>query len=201
MEHRTARRFPRRLKVRFGPQAPSLAGFTQDVSETGVFITATHLPPIGTPIVLQFEPAASSLVSAVVVRHSVVPAELRSVRRHGFGVRTTADRSVMREVLELTRAEVRPPATPAEIQVVVPDPEAWERRLTHELRHGGLSFHTRTRVRFDEIVPVRVTLGWCGASETLPLRVVHVRAVEEGWVVMGLLPAGTAIDRLFGPRA
>lgn len=197
MEHRTARRFPRRLKVRFGPQAPSLAGFTQDVSETGAFITATHLPPIGTPIVLEFEPAAGALISATVVRHSVVPAELRSVRRHGFGVRTTTERSVMREVLELTRAEVRPATLPTEPLVVVPDENAWEHRLTHEVRHGGLSFHTRTRVRFDEIVPVRVSLAWRGVTETIPLRVVHVRAVDDGWVVMGLLQPGTSVEQLF----
>lgn len=191
MEHRAAKRIPRRLKVLFGATGFDQSGFTQDISETGVFVTASKLPSLGAELVLRFD-SNDTTVHANVVRHSIVPAELRSVQRHGFGLCVTGNRPAMRALLEATWAGFRPAAGPA----VAPPPdalaewtslEAWHRARTTELAQGGLSFRSVKALKFEEVVTVPVRFAFNGATSSVRVRVVHCRQEGATYVAVGLL--------------
>lgn len=156
MEHRTARRVPRRLKAMFGPVTPTQQGFTQDISETGLFITTTLLPKVGTRLMVQLESPTkkSSIVTGEVVRHVVVPPELRSVMRHGFGVRLIGDRALVRSLLE---AEKPAPTGPS---VTFTAPMEYQRVKSEELSKGCLSFTSPKAVAINDEVEVVIACAW-----------------------------------------
>lgn len=173
MEHRTARRVPRRLKAMFGPVTPSQSGFTQDISETGLFITTTLLPKVGTRLMVQLESPTkkSSVVMGEVVRHVIVPPELRSVMRHGFGLRLISDRAIVRSLME---AEKPAPTGPS---VTFTAPAEYQRVKTEELSKGCLSFSSPKAIAINDEVEVVITCAWRQGSLTLRGRTVLARDV------------------------
>jgi len=42
-ERRDLKRFRKRLQLRYGPEGPSRLGFTEDLSDTGIFLRATYV--------------------------------------------------------------------------------------------------------------------------------------------------------------
>ena len=42
-ERRNLKRHRKRLKLRFGPEGPSRLGFTEDLSDTGIFLRSTYV--------------------------------------------------------------------------------------------------------------------------------------------------------------
>jgi hypothetical protein len=208
MEHRAAPRMPRRWKALFGVQAPSQAGFTQDISETGLFITASQLPRLGTRLVLKLETALASTPEMVgeVVRHVVVPPELRSVKRHGFGVRLVGDRAPMKQLLDVEKRSrgsaprATAPAAPVHGREFATEAD-YLRARAEELVRGALSFQTKTPAALNTAVEVTVSFGWNRHQQPVRGRCVHVRAGEGGaHVVIVMLDDGpatvAALDRL-----
>lgn len=205
MEHRAAKRVPRRLKVMFGAAELTQSGFTQDISETGLFITASRFPALGSRLRVQFElPQQDAVtVSAEVVRHAIVPPELRSVQRHGFGMRISGDRGSMRSVLEATWSGARPPAVPPQPVVPAAHPvtrwqtrEEWNRVRDEQLRHGGLTFRSQRELKFDETVQVPVAWPYAGTIGAVAVRVVHCHREGDAFMTMGLLVDPASLDQL-----
>lgn len=157
----------------FGPVTPSQQGFTQDISETGLFITTTLLPKVGTRLMVQLESPTkkSSVVMGEVVRHVVVPPELRSVMRHGFGLRLISDRALVRSLLE---AEKPAPTGPF---VSFTAKAEYQRAKGEELSKGCLSFTSPKAVAINDEVEVSVTCGWRQGVLTLRGRTVLARDI------------------------
>lgn len=155
----------------FGPVTPSQQGFTQDISETGLFITTTLLPKVGTRLMVQLETPTkkSSIVMGEVVRHVVVPPELRSVMRHGFGVRLLSDRAQVRSLME---ADKPAPTGPS---VTFTVPAEYQRVKTEELSKGCLSFVSPKAVAINDEVEVLIACAWRQGSLTLRGRTVLAR--------------------------
>ena len=157
----------------FGPVTPSQQGFTQDISETGLFITTTLLPKVGTRLMVQLESPTkkSSIVMGEVVRHVVVPPELRSVMRHGFGVRLISDRTVVRSLME---AERPAPTGPSLTFIAAAE---YLRVKTEELSKGCLSFTSPTAVAINDEVEVVIGCAWRHGALTVRGRTVLARDI------------------------
>ncbi|MDX2010276.1 MAG: PilZ domain-containing protein [Myxococcaceae bacterium] len=189
MDQRAATRMPRRWKALFGTQAPTQAGFTQDISATGLFITASQLPKLGTRLVVKLETAsaASTEMHGEVVRHVVVPPELRSVKRHGFGVRLVGDCAAMKQLIDRDQRSrgnvmgplVAPETPPGHRRAFSTEAEFLKARA-EELMRGALSFSTSRAVALNTAVEVTVSFGWTRAEQVVRGRCVHVRAGEGG---------------------
>ncbi|MBL8936709.1 MAG: PilZ domain-containing protein [Archangium sp.] len=157
----------------FGPVTPSQQGFTQDISETGLFITTTLLPKVGTRLMVQLESPTkkSSIVMGEVVRHVIVPPELRSVMRHGFGVKLISDRALVRSLME---AEKPVPAGPS---ITFHTPAEYQRVKAEELSKGCLSFTSPKAVAINDEVEVAISCAWRQGVLTLRGRTVLARDV------------------------
>ena len=188
MEHRDARRIPRRLKARFGEGEPCHAGFTQNVSETGLFITTARLPAIGAALTVQIETTSGScLLHGQVVRHVMVPMELRSMKPQGFGLRLFNDRAAVRNVLE-DPSEAKPGGAPV---VRFSTRAAYETARETELKRGGLTFTTGTPVAVNEMIDVTLEVPWRSGAFVVRGRVVHCRPDGQVFVAIILLEKPT----------
>jgi len=105
-ERRRHARVKMRLQVRFGPGDLAHAGYSQDISASGMYLQAGVIYPPGTILVLQIEYPDGALTKRGVIRWSrdLPPAFKRSLRC-GMGV----------EFMETGRAEKGPePVRPVE---------------------------------------------------------------------------------------
>jgi hypothetical protein len=180
MEHRASRRIPRRLKAAFGPVSPTQTGFTQDVSETGAFITTNQLPRLGMKLVVELE--SSTRVSRFVgevVRHVIVPPELRSIRRHGFGLRFVSGRAEVKELLDATAARTSQPLVPStEPTLTFASPDEYQRLRAQQLVHGALSVLLPSPVQVNQSLELTVRCAWRDATAKVKGRVVLVQSVD-----------------------
>lgn len=88
-EYAPSNRQKRRYSVDWQMENSGCAGFTKDISPTGIFVRSTHIPDVGATIVFQLlVPGGLKLrMRATVVRTYRVPQNLRLYIASGFGVR------------------------------------------------------------------------------------------------------------------
>ncbi|MFN0063935.1 MAG: PilZ domain-containing protein [Myxococcaceae bacterium] len=166
-ERRRQKRHRKRLQVKYGEQDLSLTGFTTDVSVTGAFITAPRLPSLDTRVHLQiFTDAASHVyLEAQVRRHKVVPLNLRTVERGGFGVRFLAAHELLADVVG-TRGGI--------YDVHYASKADLTKALLQEFRVGGLFVPTNRLVPQHTEVEVEIYLDFVDQRLTFEAKVVHV---------------------------
>jgi hypothetical protein len=90
MEKRSRKRLAKRLQVRFGPDEPDMLGFTDDLSEIGIFIKTSRVVPPGTKLKIQVtfpDGGVVNLTGEVVWGKMVPPSMARFIKKNGFGVR------------------------------------------------------------------------------------------------------------------
>lgn len=180
MNQRSAVRVPRRVKALFGPPgAPAQTGFTQDISETGLFITASQLPRLGSTITVKLESGSAPPASVMgeVVRHVTVPPELRSVKRHGFGLRLLSDRGPVHALLGGANASAEP-------TLRFERPDDFRATRERELTRGGLTFRACRALNLDDRVRVLVTFAFAPGHVPVAGRVVHCRPEGSAWVAI-----------------
>lgn len=134
-----------RLQVRFGPGDLAHSGYTQDVSESGVYLQASVIYPPNTILVLQIEYAEGPATARGIVRWSkdLPPAFKRSLRA-GMGVEFLEAKGIRARA---RRAEAAPETpiqrTPrAGVPPDVAEPEL-ENGVAHRRQvstHGGDTF-------------------------------------------------------------
>ena len=153
--------------VRYGERDLSHSGFTQDVSRGGAFIVSPYRPPLDSKLHLQIfvDKETSIYFEATVRRHKIVPPELRSVDKGGFGIRFLLPDEVLGQVLiePGARVEVRY-ATPAELKL------AQEK----ELRHGGVFVPGEHGFERGTEVTLLMRLDFCSTALEVAASVVHV---------------------------
>ena len=139
MERRRQRRYPKRIVVHFvvnGVEAKHM-GYTTNISPTGMFISANHIPAQGAKLTVELSNRADTItVGGEVVRQRVVPPQLRAVQQGGFGMRFLGDARAVATLLPADAAqafEVVPEgaaptpvvtATPTAVTAPVPVPIA-----------------------------------------------------------------------------
>ena len=83
-----ARRHPRRILVRFGPEGPDHKGAIENLSDSGLFLATNHVFPPRTRIRIEFSVNRSpGLLEGVVQWARQMPASVDRVIPSGMGVR------------------------------------------------------------------------------------------------------------------
>ena len=153
--------------VRYGERDLSHSGFTQDVSRGGAFIVSPYRPPLDSKLHLQIfvDKETSVYFEATVRRHKIVPPELRSVDKGGFGIRFLLPDEVLGDVLVEPggRLEVRY-ATPADLKLA----------REKEFRHGGVFVPGERQVERDSEVTLFMRLDFASTTLEFAASVVHV---------------------------
>ncbi len=153
--------------VRFGERELSHSGFTQDVSRTGAFILCPYRPPLDSKVHLQIVLDKETVVyfEATVRRHKIIPPELRSVEKGGFGIRFLLPEEVLEKVLgdSENRLEVRY-ATAADLKV------AYEK----EFRRGGVFVLSQRELQRGSEVVLALRLDFASTTFEFDASVVHV---------------------------
>ncbi len=128
-ERRRYARVKKRIAVRFGPGDLAHSGYTQDVSESGIYLLANMLYPPNTVLVLQVDYPEKTLTLRGIVRWSKdLPPAFRRNLRGGMGVEFTT--AVAKETSARTpKAEGGPPALDSNRGRSGPPPEVEEKHL------------------------------------------------------------------------
>ncbi|HYO67203.1 MAG TPA: PilZ domain-containing protein [Archangium sp.] len=181
-EKRQQRRIKRRLMVKYGERELTQSGFTGDVSTTGLFIISSSLPRLDTRLHIQLFVAPERCVffEGEVRRHKLVPAELRTLERGGFGVRLLSPREVLTSVLD---QELRVPHFELDYRTRAAFQQAYER----EFRMGAAFVSTTQQLPRDTHVVLSLVLEFSGQVVELEAQVAQVFPPQEGpGAVVGL---------------
>jgi Tfp pilus assembly protein PilZ len=166
-ERRGQKRFKRRFMVRYGERELSHSGFTSDVSRGGAFIVSPYRPPLDSHLHVQIflDKEMSVYFEATVRRHKIVPPELRSVDKGGFGIRFLLPDEVLANILVESGDHLEVGyATPADLK------HAYEK----EFRHGGVFVATDRDFERGTDVILAVRLDFAARTFELDTSVVHV---------------------------
>lgn len=161
--------------VKFGEKDLSQSGFTGDVSHSGVFIIASAIPKLDTRLHLQLfvEQERYLLFEAEVRRHKLVPPELRTLERSGFGVRLLTPRELlntaMGQELQVQRFEL-----------VYPIKAAFQQAYERELRMGAAFISTSKQLPRDTEVVLSLVLEFAGRIVELETLVAQVFPPQQG---------------------
>jgi len=165
-ERRQHKRFKRRYMVRYGERELTHSGFTFDVSRGGAFVVSPYRPPLDTHLHLQIflDADASVYFEAQVRRHKVVPPELRSLEKGGFGVRFLRPDEILANILveSANRLEIRY-ATVEELK----------RAYEQEFRHGGVFVATEKEFERGADVVLAITIDFARKTFEFDANVVH----------------------------
>lgn len=176
-EKRRARRFARRLKVRFGEKGKPFAqtGLTNDISATGMFISTTAAIKPGTRLHVEVTTAEETLIffEGVVARQVVVPPELRTLMRPGFGLRFLTGTEVMSELIPSLKDQTH-------LQVVFDSLEAFRDAWERELKRGGAFLWADKAYPLNSIVTVEFDFLFARRRLAFESRVVHVVPDQQG---------------------
>ena len=174
MERRKNKRYNKRVKVLFGEKDFSQSGFTGNISSSGIFIIAAPNVKPGQRLHVQLELETRNLYQEVVIaRVSMVPPELRTVVKGGFGCRFLTGREMLVEML--------PNAGDPAARVMSFD-TAWKLAETYEkeVKRGGVFLWSDTAVAVDTIIPIEFELGYANHAITLKAKVVTVVPNPDG---------------------
>jgi hypothetical protein len=195
-EKRRSKRHARRLKVRFGEKTTHEfphSGLTNDVSATGLFVVSSHNPKAGTRLHLDITlPGELPLfVEGVVARQVLVPPELRTVVKAGFGVRYLLGAELMAELVPAMTTLIKDdPFT-----LTFTDEAAWHAAVEKEFKRGGAFVWTHKTVAQNTIITVTFDLRFLGRQLAFEARVVHTMPGPDGRIGVALMfvdPIGAA---------
>jgi Tfp pilus assembly protein PilZ len=175
-ERRGKKRFKRRFIVRYGERELSHSGFTRDISRQGAFIISPFQPPLDSNLHLQiFLPKERSVYfEATVRRHKVIPPQLRSLEKGGFGVRFLMPHEILQRMLVEAGNG---------LEITYAAPQDLKQAYEKEFRHGGVFVPTEREFErgSNVLLSVRVDFAkrilefetsvvhvWANASQTVP---------------------------------
>lgn len=168
MKQRQAqKRYKRRFMVRYGERELSHSGFTDDVSRGGAFIVSPYRPPLDSKLHLQIfmDKERSVYFEATVRRHKIVPPELRSVDKGGFGIRFLLPDELLGDVLAEDGQQFQVGyATFAELK----------RAHENEFRHGGVFVPGERGLPRGSEVTLVMRLEFASATLEFDASVIHV---------------------------
>lgn len=182
-EKRRAKRYPKRLRVRFGEAKergfPHI-GITSDVSPTGLFVICARAVAPDTRLHLEVTLPGESLLylEVVTTRQYLVPTELRQVVNGGFGARYLTGGELLAAFFPGKAEFAARPASP--FTQVIDSPAAWKELVARELKRGGVFLWVAEAVKPDAVVTVTFDLRFSGQRLEVPARVVHCAPGPDG---------------------
>ena len=153
--------------VRYGERELSHTGFTQDVSRGGAFIVSPYRPPLDAHLHVQvyLDNETSVYFEASVRRHKIIPPELRSLEKGGFGVRFLLPDEVLADVLVESGDHLELHyATAADLKTA----------FDAEIRHGGVFVATDREIDRGGEAIFAMRLDFTGKTFEFDTTVVHV---------------------------
>ncbi len=153
--------------VRYGERELSHTGFTQDVSRGGAFIVSPYRPPLDAHLHVQvyLDNETSVYFEALVRRHKIIPPELRSLEKGGFGVRFLLPDELLADILVESGDHLELSyATTADLKTA----------FEAEFRHGGVFVTTDREIDRGGEVIFAMRLGFAGKTFEFETTVVHV---------------------------
>jgi len=176
-EKRKSRRFPRRLRVQFGEKKGKFShtGLTADISATGMFISTTAQLKPGTRLHAEvaIEQEQGLFFEGLVARQVIVPPELRTVMKAGFGMRFLSAAELLNELVPVLKERSQLVVSFASAQQLR---EAWEK----ELRHGGAFLWLEKPHPLNSVVAVELDLPFVGKKLPFEARIVHIAPEQNG---------------------
>ncbi len=184
MEKRRNRRYARRVRVRFGDKGFSHAGFTSDVSSTGLFVVTGNMFPVKTRLHLEVttENERQLFFEAVVMRQRVVAPELRQVIRGGLGLRLLAPSELVPEMVPQLRDK-----SAVALQVTYHSTAELRTAFEKELSRGGVFVWSHTPQLANSVVGVEFDFPFASRSLVAQARVVHTLPEQDGRHGVGLI--------------
>ena len=170
-DRRRERRIRRRLSVKYGERNLSHTGFTVDLSPIGAFILSPHRPALDARIHLQLflHPDQPVYFEALVRRHKLVPPELRSIAKGGFGLSFLLPDEILREIIVDSQHC---------IDVHYSNLEDLRDTYQREFRHGGLFVRTERRFKPNVEVIRILHLDFADKKLEFPASVVEVGGTQ-----------------------
>lgn len=178
-----ARRFPRRVQVRFWAESnpeTSYAGYSRNISATGMFIATIHPHRPGSRMVIEFREEGETFAVPAVVAHSAkVSPLLQSVRPSGMGVRFSERSRALEQLLPVGEANVVDDDKRTIFPIYFSDVDELLEVYQRDIRNGGLFVPTSRPAEMDAEVSVELNLPQASKSVvTVIAKVVH--RTEEG---------------------
>lgn len=173
-----ARRFPRRVQVRFWAQnnpETSYAGYSRNISATGMFIATIHPHKPGSRMVIEFqEDGATFEVRASVAHSAKVSPLLQSVRPSGMGVRFSSRSLELEQLLPAGEVQVLDDEARTVFPIYFSDVDELLEVYERDIRNGGLFVPTTRPAEMDSEVSIELNLPQARKSVmTVVAKVVH----------------------------
>ena len=197
-----ARRFPRRVQVRFWPEdepARSYAGYSRNISATGMFLATIHPMKPGTLLVIEMQGESSTFnVKAKVMHSAKVSPLLQSVRPSGMGVRFIDRSRGLEDLLPADEVQILDDHDRKIFPIYFSTPQEFVEAYDRDIRNGGLFVPTSRPAQMDQEVAIELNLPRTeDAVMTLIARVVHVvGSGPEAGMGVAFLSQGDAMTRL-----
>lgn len=166
-ERRQHKRFKRRYMVRYGDRELTHSGFTYDVSRSGAFVVSPFRPALDSHLHIQIflDNETSVYFEATVRRHKVIPPELRSVDKGGFGVRFMLPDEILANVLVESGNH---------LEVRYATLENFKQAYEKEFKHGGVFVPTDREFDRGADAILTVELEFARKAFEFDVTVVHV---------------------------
>jgi len=173
-----AKRFPRRVQVRFWAEATpgsSYAGYSRNISATGMFIATIHPHKPGTRMVIEFQRKGKTFEVPATVAHSAkVSPLLQSVRPSGMGIRFSGRSAELERLLPEGEVQTVDDEDRTVYPVYFSDVDELLEVYDRDIRNGGLFVPTSRPAAMDQQVLVELNLPRARKSVvTVVAKVVH----------------------------
>jgi hypothetical protein len=171
------------MRARLWTEERALSGFSTDVSDSGFYVEANSLFPIGTRVHVELIPPGghSFLAEAIVVRHKTVPPSMRAVVHCGMGLRLLSLSELTSHEPQRAQEAQPEPATTEWVTVDLSEPTALLEALDQGISEGLLTVPSDGVSTTGTPLAVRVQLPPPGGSVTW-----------KGTVLRALDQSGTA---------
>jgi len=189
------------VQVRFWPEAQpdrSYAGYSRNISATGMFVATIHPMKPGTRLVIEMQGDGGAFTITGNVMHSAkVSPLLQSVRPSGMGVRF-ADRSHGLEQLPADEVEAVDENDRKIYPIYFSTPQELVEAYDRDIRNGGLFVPTSRPAQMEQEISIELNLPRTEESVmTLVARVVHVvGSGPEAGMGVAFLSQGELMTRL-----
>ena len=157
-----ATRFPRRVQVRFWPRgddANAFAGYSRNVSATGMFLATIHPMKPGRVLEIEFQDEAGDFrVRGLVVHSAKISPLLQSVRPSGMGIKFL-DRSLeLERLLPVEEVRENSETDRTVFPMYFPSPEELVARYDQDVCAGGLFVPTTRPADLEAMVAIEIHL-------------------------------------------
>jgi Tfp pilus assembly protein PilZ len=175
VEKRRNRRYAKRVKVRFGETGFTHAGFTADISATGMFVVTGQIPKVGTRLHVEVTMELDRLIffEGQVARQTLVAPELRQIMRGGFGVRLLTPSELMAEMVPQVRDK-------SQLQLRYETLTALKEAYDKELKRGGVFLWADKPQLAGSVIGVELEFPFASRTLTFEARVVHTMPEASG---------------------